>query len=198
MCIVSESRVREGLNEAAQNALHQLLDVEEHSATAAQLQSLLLTSTPIVVPAPEPVPTQLSAATLMGRPFSDYPSLLDQCIGPPLRLGREPVLGYVSALCALSALRNKDPHAALAALFLTTLSASHLQRPVLETLHHLLLETGVDGSLGLLSLPAWRAGTTPADMSALRHRYQLRLVTTAVQINGAFTAEADEAGPPHR
>lgn len=185
MCIVSESRVREALNEAAQQAIHQLLDVEEYAATAKQLQDLLRTATPLVVPAPEPVPDQLTAAAMMARPFSDYPSLLEECIGPPLRVGREPVLGYVSALCALSALRHDDPQAALAALFLTSLSASHLLRPARETLHHLLLETGVDHSLGLLSLPAWRSGTTPAELAAVRHRYQLKFVTTAVQINGA-------------
>lgn len=186
MCINSESDVREELSAAARRTIRQLEDVPDYAATARQLGPLLDASEPLIFPASMPVGDQMTAAAFMGYHFRDYPTVLQDCIGPPLRIGPEALLGYVSAECALSALRHHELQAALSALFLTSLTASRLERPALEALHHLLLETDTQESVGLLSLPAWRAGASATELFSLRRRHQLRFVTTAVQIIGVF------------
>jgi hypothetical protein len=187
VCITSESDVREELSAAARRTIEQLQDVPEYAATAEQLGPLLDASEPLIIPTAEPVPQQMTAAAFLGYRFRDYPTVLEDCIGPPLHVGREAFLGYVTAECALSALRHRELQAALSALFLTSLSAPQLERPAVEALHHILLETDTEHSVGLLTLPAWRAGTSALELLALRRRNQLRFATTAVQIIGAFS-----------
>jgi hypothetical protein len=108
-----------------------------------------------------------------------------------LRIGPDTLLGYLAAECALSALRHNELQSALSALFLTSLSASRLEQPAVEAVHHILLETDTQQFVGLLTIPAWRAGTSATDLLSLRQRHQLRFATTAVQIIGVF-------GPPTR
>jgi hypothetical protein len=189
VCIVSQSDVREELKAAARRTIYALENVPEYSATATQLRPLLDASEPLVTPSSEPVPQQMTAAALMEYRFRDYPSVLEDCIGPPLRIGPDTLLGYVSAQCALSALRHNELQSALSALFLTSLSSSQLEQPAVEALHHILLETDTRQSVGLLTLPARRAGTSATELFSLRQRHQLRFATTAVQIIGVF-------GPP--
>lgn len=186
MCNVGTSQILESLRTAAVDGLEVLREVPELSQEALQMTDLLESSAPIIAPLPEPVPGQLTSRTFVQCEFRHYPSLLEELAGPPMGLGGDPLLGLVTAECALAALRRGEVQAALSALFISTLCASRLEDPASEALHHLLLECAPDGSVGLFELGGRRSGTSPDQMLLLRHRHGLRFVATAVQIVATF------------
>ncbi|MEU5217336.1 hypothetical protein AB0G79_14205 [Streptomyces sp. NPDC020807] len=164
----------------------------EIAATAGQLAHLLAESRPLVAPLPGPRPGQLTPAAVLRREIRDYPRLLDESIGA---VGPDPVLGYVTAECALAALRHQDLQGALAMLFLSTLCSREWEEGAVEALHHVLVSTDADGAVGLLELGARRAGIDAAEEAMARQGLGLRFVTTAVQIRGVAAPGASGGGP---
>lgn len=162
----------------------------ELSATARDLEALLDASIPLISPLPGPLVNQISPKLLVDYDVSAYPTLLEQLIGPPLRVGIEEFLGYVTAECALAALRQDELQATLSMLFLSTLCASHLEEPASEALNHVLIGSGAMGSIGLFALGARRTGTGGYEVVRLQQRLGLKFVTTAVQIHGTWGQRA--------
>lgn len=188
MCLVSQYRVLGSLLACARLTLQDLKKAPTLASTASDMEALLETRTPLIAPLSGPLQGQMSGQTLLAYQYRAYPSLLEQLVGPPLSVGPESLLGYVTAECALSALRHGELQAALSALFLTTLCASALEEPAIEALHHLLVESDAQDAIGLFELGGWRTGTQGTELLALRRRQGMRFVATATQILGTFGA----------
>lgn len=191
MCIVDSNDLLSRLDATARATVRSLtVAPPEIVATAGQLERLLAEAQPLVAPLPGPKPGQLTSAAVLRRKIRDYPQLLDESIGA---VGPDAMLGYVTAECALVALRHQDLQGALAMLFLSTLCSRELEASAIEALHHLLVATDADGAVGLLELSARRAGIDAAEATLARQRLGLRFVTTAVQIRGVAALSATAA-----
>ena len=191
MCINSTSHSLAGIRAAARLAIPELKSSSLFSDVTSDLEALLETGTPLVPRLADAVPGQINASQLLRLDWSAYPALLKEVVGPPPAIGPDPLLGYITAECALTALRRHEFQAALSALFLTTLCALELEEPAVEAVHHLLVECDAEGLPGLFGLGATRAGVPPEELLALRQRQSLKFVTTAVQLSGTFDTTAE-------
>jgi hypothetical protein len=188
VCNVGTSSILDSVSATARGTLETLSSVPEFSREAASLALLLDSSEPIIMPQSTPLPGQLTSRDFLQCEPRSYPSLLQDLAGPPLRLGRDPLLGFVTAECALSALRQGEVQAALSALILTTLCATRLEEPAIEALHHMLVERDPQGSIGLFEIGGRRSGIPADEMLQLRHRNGIRFVAAAVQLHATFRA----------
>jgi len=189
MCLVSTDQILTRLSSSARRTIESLKEQEYASAsatTAEGLERLFEAELPLISPSPEPVVSQITAAGLVRRPVGSYPALLDQLIGPPLKVGVENRLGYVAAECALAALRQDALQAALSMLFLSTLCASEVDEPAVEALNHILMMSDATAAIGLLARGARQTATTQAAITELRRTLSLMFLTTAVQIQGTW------------
>ena len=186
MCNVGKTQILESVRVVARETIDSLRDVPEVAHQAKRMGSLLESAAPIVMPLSRPLPGQLTPTEFLRYEPVAYPSVLEQLVGPPLRLGSDRLLGFVMAECALAALRRGQVQGALSALFLSSLCAWQLEEPAAEALHHMLVESDQHGFIGLFELGGRRSGTPSEQMMLLRRRHNLRFVAAAVQLGGAF------------
>jgi hypothetical protein len=188
VCLVSKFEILTRLDASARLTIDALKrsNSAEVDATARGLETLLDASAPLISPLPVTLPGQITPEVLVGCEVREYPALLEQLIGPPLRVGVEDCLGYVSAECVLAALRQDELQASLSMLFLSTLCASCLEEPAIEALNHMLIGSDATGSIGLFALGVRRTGIGRDEMVRLQQQFGLKFVTTAVQIQGTW------------
>lgn len=189
MCITSAPDVLARLRIAATvtlGSIKQAAPDDSAGTIAAGLSAMLQEGSPLVTPLPDPLSGQITPERLLKYKVEAYPTLLARVIGPPLQLGRGKEVGYVGAECALAALRRGRLQSALTMLFLSTLCTSEMDDAAVEAVHHLLLETDMHGSIGLMVGGMRRSGIGEADRGGLRQRLDGIFLTTAVQLLGTW------------
>ena len=197
MCLVSTAEILTRLSEPARRTLDALNDQEPATGAATTVQNLerlLAEAEPLISPSPRPVVGQLTAESLVRRRVSSYPALLGQLIGPPLQIGVDDWLGYLTAECALAALRQDELQGALSMLFLSTLCARQPKDPAMEALDHILMMSDATGSIGLLARGARQTAITDDAVARLRSSLSLMFVTTTVQICGTWGRAGADPG----
>ena len=164
---------------------------------STRLTALLERAAPIITPLREPATGQLSAEFLIRQPPASYPALLAEVIGPPPKVGQDDWLGYLTAECALAALRQTEVRASLTMLFVSTLCSQQPAAPAIETLNHLLtMSDRAGGAVGLVELGSSRHRSSDAEVNGLRTQLALHFATTAVQILGTWgNPQADPRAP---
>ncbi len=192
MCVLGTAELLALLVSSARATIGSLqhADSDEVAATATDLEAMLDDSIPVISPRTVAVVDQIGPLALVGREIRSYPTLLEELAGPPLNVGWDDELGYLTAECALTALRRDEVQAALSMLFISSLCAAHAPEPAAEALAHIVAMSDAQGAIGLFAQGARRTGTSDAALPGLRARFGLMFASTVVQVHGTW-------GRPH-